>query len=86
MIVDNTRYIGLITTIVIVISFLSIVVIAFVLFNVKQNSKKISEDDKETIHKLKTILKVLLVVFILSMLINIIWSWGHQTMGVNLRN
>ena len=86
MIVDNTRYIGLISTIVIVIFFIPIVVIAFVLFNVKQNSKKISEDDKKTIHKLKIILKVLLIVFILSILINIIWSWGHPTMGVNLRN
>lgn len=86
MIVDNTRYIGLITTIFIVISFIPIVVIAFVLFNVKHDSKRNSKDDKETIHKLKTILKVLLVVFVFSILINTIWSWEHPTIGVNLRN
>ena len=79
MISDNTRYIGLISIIGIVLLFFLIVVIIVALAIIKHETKENYKDEKNTIHKLKMILKLLLI------LINTIWSWQHPQIGKSIR-
>ena len=85
MISDNTRYIGLISIIGIVLLFFLIVVIIVALAIIKHETKENYKDEKNTIHKLKMILKLLLILFVFLILINTIWSWQHPQIGKSIR-